>query len=358
MAPPSKKRKEAPQNGSLLDFFSTASTVKKGKIQTDAREVIVIDSDDEDSPSGKCIAKTAVCDPASLTVSSVVTANAGRFDGTLIDKECVLSFGKPSSLLLPDGPLLQEPLCSDAPHSSCKAPGSSTSVFGVANLLLKTPQPLSCNGASETLSRGKNILSTTNDCQMTRQSTPTTWSVDVDAMESSRLGSEEWDAGDDERVADMLDGEGATEGNPDSTQPLSCLCPICNRELSGVSEFVRKYHGIEKHSDSLNATRRSYKIMSTSALTWRHHRRTVLLKSWTSKILPSHLIPAIKVFRTYSRCSWPLAKRIRCGRKQTVPGIVSNQLGLLAAVERRHFTRSCRACLLRWMPFDTALYPV
>lgn len=249
--PSTKKRKEAPQNGSLLAFFSAASAAKKGRVQTDvapASEVIIIDSDDEDNPTnpngGECLFKTTACDPAHSSSSS---SNAGP-----TDRECAPTFGKPSTLLLADGPPLQEALCPVPPnalHSSCKMPGSATSIFGVASSLLRTaltPQPLPCGNDSKADSCDRNIErsipSTTSDCQVPQQSTLTTWPVGVDAAEFSRLGSEEWDAGDDELVPETFDREVGNhiEGNPDGV--LSGLCPICGRELSGVSEIELQDH--------------------------------------------------------------------------------------------------------------------
>ena len=264
--PSTKKRKEAPQNGSLLDFFSAASIAKKGRVRTDpcsvapASEVIIIDSDDEDNPKNangaEYLSKTTACDPAHSPVPSSSSSNTGP-----TDRECAPTFGKPSTLLLADGPPLQEPLCPVSPnalHSSCTVPGSTTSIFGVASSLLRTasaPQPLPCGDGSEADSRDKiverSIPSNTSDCQVPQQSTLATWPVDVDAADFSRLGSEEWDTGDDELVPETLDGEVGIhiEGDPDDVPPLSGLCPICDRELPGVSEFVRICHNTEKNAN-------------------------------------------------------------------------------------------------------------
>ena len=89
------------------------------------------------------------------------------------------------------------------------------------------------------------IPSTTSDCQVPQQSTLATWPVDVDAADFSRLGSEEWDTGDDELVPETLDGEVGIhiEGNPDDVP--SGLCPICDIN-AGDSVYTSPFVGRQR----------------------------------------------------------------------------------------------------------------
>ncbi|KAI6164690.1 DNA cross-link repair protein pso2/snm1 [Pisolithus thermaeus] len=258
---PARKRKEAPQHNSLLHFFSHPSPAKRGRASHVAPanakntvEVIVIDSDDEDDTAH--VGKPQVKITASKVGDDAVSSSgysprgfSGQADGKQRIEEnhhSTLTFGKPSMLLqegdypAKDSTTSVLPFDAPDPHPSCDSQESLLCTFGIANSLLRSPlnETSLCEDESEGPSHEK--VSVDDDLHGSQQPKPST-SQTYDAQCSAVLiENQEWNTGDDEHVATVW-GETICKDDSDEIQ-LSEICPVCNRELSGMSELELQYH--------------------------------------------------------------------------------------------------------------------
>ncbi|KAG6335265.1 hypothetical protein ID866_3821 [Astraeus odoratus] len=249
MTSSSKKRKDASQNGSLLDFFSAPAAAKKGRMETAAAnagsyrsaitpcEVIVIDSDTEDNGVGDRESRSET------TTRDKCDARQSPKNEKKVNHETPITFGKPCALLLADNHVTETHASRSAtPSGHQPAVETSKSIFGSASSLLQATPCLPLAFPSEAPSHDRSPLPTPGGDDMVVQC-PTSTSSLLNAeclTRSPLLETEEWDTGDDELApsTESEDVDRQSENTSDVTQ-LSGVCPVCNKELLGISSFVR-----------------------------------------------------------------------------------------------------------------------
>ncbi|KAG2150277.1 uncharacterized protein EDB93DRAFT_342698 [Suillus bovinus] len=263
MASLSKKRKELSQSRTIVDFFLNNAPTKKSKLQNPlpktnlnkkkfkaslSQEIIIIDSDSDDCTTKRDKGKMrAISGPQKQHASlegekgNLRDSNECEWKPSLTrvalsnheepHEDELPTFGKPSALL-------QVPVQSSTnavewketlPQSSGIKATSSTSIFGVPNLLLRS----SVEPAHELLCEG---MASTNVGVPKPCRDPGNIPHSINVIDVNFTGDDEqWGVGDDELAIleaanDDIEMKYVSEQSNDYIQPASC--PICKLDIS------------------------------------------------------------------------------------------------------------------------------
>ncbi|KIK82084.1 hypothetical protein PAXRUDRAFT_729526 [Paxillus rubicundulus Ve08.2h10] len=275
MAPSTKKRKEVPWNGTLLDFFPSAASPKKARIpmprQTKVslrhreevdvppapRDIVIIDSDsDTDGPrkeKGNTPVKIVAFSSCGSSIVSQHSQSLVPATSSQEDDGSAINFVK-SSVLLQSA---ATPITAASKGSSLHQPPSSaleeekpatSSMFGVASALLGSTSassyPSFVENDATPMYTGNQPPFGRSQIDLDIQGDAPTATIE-DEVNHSML---EWGAGDDELAAletmnvyddslEMVIGVGGRSSNERNTEQR--VCPVCNEILSGMSVFYR-----------------------------------------------------------------------------------------------------------------------